>query len=73
MQSEQRAPLDDFGFFALVAGVIHGGQARSVADRAINVDLRAAGPGDQMVMVIANPAHVARRRYLHAVATKKRG
>ncbi len=39
------APVDDLGFVDLVAGIVGGGEARRVADGAVDVDHAAAGRG----------------------------
>src|SRR5688572_16307554 len=56
------APVDDLGFVDLVARVVGGRQAGGVADRTVDVDLPAAGPADEVVVVVINPALIAGRR-----------
>src|SRR5438046_9364503 len=56
------APEDDLGFVDLVAGLVGGGQAGRVAHRAVDVDHRAAGAADEMVVVVAHSVLVASRR-----------
>ena len=56
------APVDDLGLVDLVARVVGGRQARRVADRAVDVDHPAAGPADEVVVVVTDPVLVAGRR-----------
>ena len=56
------APVDDLGLVDLVARVVGGGEARRVADRAVDVDHPAAGAADQVVVVVADAVLVAGRR-----------
>ena len=58
------AALTDFrlGLVDLVARVGGGRQARRDADRAVHVDHAAAAAANQVVMVVADPVLVARRR-----------
>src|SRR5437588_5512081 len=56
------APEDDLGFVDLVARVVGGRQARGVADGTVDVDHPAAGPADEMVVVVSDAVLVAGRR-----------
>ena len=56
------APVDDLGFVDLVAGVVGGGEARRVADGAVDVDHATARAADEVVVVVADPVLVPRRR-----------
>ena len=56
------APVDDLGLVDLVPRVVGRGQARRGTDGAVDVDHAAAGATDQMVVVVADPILVARRR-----------
>ncbi len=56
------APEDHLGFVDLVTGVGGGGQARGVADRAVDIDHPAAGTADEVVVVVTDPILVACRR-----------
>ncbi len=55
-------PVDDLGFVDLEALIVHGHQARGRPDGAFDVGEPAADPADQMVVVVAEPLLVARRR-----------
>src|SRR5690242_12714119 len=57
-----QAPVGDLGLVDPVAGDVGGGQAGGVADRAVDVDDRAAGPADEVVVVVADPSLVPRDR-----------
>ena len=56
------APVDDLGLVDLVARVVGGGEARRLADRAVDVDHPAARAADEVVVVVADAVLVARRR-----------
>ena len=56
------APIDHLRLVDLVAQIGDGGQARRVADRAVDVDRPSADAADEVVMVVSNPVLEARRR-----------
>ncbi len=56
------APVDDFGLIDLIAKVIGRNQARSLADRAVNVGRPAATPADHVMVIVADPGLKASRR-----------
>ena len=56
------APVDDFGFVDLIAGVLGGGEARGLADGTVDVDHAAAGAADEVVVVVADAVLIAGRR-----------
>jgi len=56
------APVDYLGLVDLEARVIHGGQARRGTDRTVDIHHPAAVPADEVVMIIAGPPLVTRRR-----------
>jgi hypothetical protein len=56
------APVDDFGLIDLIAKVVGRDQARSLADRAVNVGRSAAPTADHVVVIIADPSLKASRR-----------
>ena len=58
------APVDDFGFVDLVAGVIAGRQARGIADRTVDIGDGTARPTHDVVVVVFDPELIAR----HGVA-----
>ena len=53
------APVDDLGLVDVVAVVVRGVQAGALADGAVDVDDRAAGAADEVVVVVADPQLVA--------------
>jgi hypothetical protein len=56
------APVDNFGLVDLIAKVIGRFQARSLADRAVNVGRSAATAADHVVVIVADPGLKAGRR-----------
>ena len=56
------APVDDLGLVDHEAVVVGGGQARHLADRAVDVGDGAAGAADEVVVVVADAGLVARHR-----------
>src|SRR3954469_1256211 len=56
------APVDDFRFVDLVAGVLGGGEARGRADGTVDVDHATAAAADEVVVVVADAVLVAGRR-----------
>ena len=58
-QDGAEAPVDDLGLVDREAVVVGGGQAGHLADGAVDVDDRAAGAADEVVVVVADPALVA--------------
>ena len=54
-------PIGDLGLVYLVALAVDRPETRRGADRAIDVDHVAAGPADQMVMIVADAIFEARR------------
>src|SRR5262245_55822216 len=56
------APVGDFGFVNLVALVVGGVQARSGADRTIDVDQAAADAANQVMVVVADAILEASRQ-----------
>jgi hypothetical protein len=56
------APVDHLSFIDLVSRVVGGRQARRGTDRAVDVDHAAARTADQVVVVVADPVLMARRR-----------
>ncbi len=53
------APVDDLGLVDLVARVVGRGEARHLADRAVDVDGPTAGAADEVVVVVADAVLVA--------------
>ncbi len=56
------APIDDLGLVEVELGVVGRREAGSLADGAIDVDESIAGAAHEMVMVVADPIFVSRRR-----------
>src|SRR4029079_33489 len=55
-------PVNDFGLVDDVPRIVGRGQAWHGADGAVHVDRAAAGAADQMMVVVADPRLVPRRR-----------
>src|ERR1700748_2901895 len=68
-----QAPVDDLGLVDREAVVVGRGQAGRLADRAVDVGDRAAGPADHVVMVVADPRFVARDRAARMDASHEPG
>jgi hypothetical protein len=57
-----RAPVDDLRLIDLIAGVVGGGQARGVANRAVDVDRFSAAAADHVMVVVSYPVLIKGRR-----------
>src|SRR4029079_10970644 len=57
-----RAPEDDLSLIELVAGVVSRGETRRLAHGTVDIDDDVARSADQVVMVVAHPILVPRRR-----------
>lgn len=56
------SPVDDFGFVDLIAVVFGRRETRRNPDRAIDIHDTAAGPADQMMVIVTDTIFEARRR-----------
>ncbi len=73
MAGRANAPEDDFSFVNLVARSVGRGDTRSLLDVAVDVGDLAAGPADQVVVVVTDAPFVPRRAACQLEASQQSG